>query len=947
MKITQKLIKHLVLLTGIFICFTTYAQEVGIDNSVYIGKLDNGLRYYIQHNEKPSKKLELRLVINAGSLQETDAQRGLAHFTEHMMFNGTKSYPKNDLVDRLESMGIAFGADLNAYTSFDETVYILPIPTENRANVEEGFKILKEWAGDALLTDSDIDAERTVILEENRLNKGVDRRMYEKFFPNLFNHTLYAYRLPIGLEKVIKEAPYQEFRDFYKTWYRPNLMAVVAVGDITVAEGEALIKKYFSTLTNPEEIAERKDITATKYAENDVMILTDQEATNYSATFYFSPLKVDRPNSVQTYRANILQALFASALNRRLGALKEQANPPFASAFIGIDGYMRGYEGTIVGVSPTTDMNLAIKTVMTEMNRMAAHGITEQELATGKKMLLASAENQLKEKDATNSSYFVGQYVNHFLNGTPAEGQELKYDYYSKMLPSITVAEVNKEIKKWLDVNNTFFGTITGPDSGKIEMPAKKEVLKDIKEALTTEVLAHQAKAESESLVDLAALQAQKGNIISETYDEALDVTYYELSNGVKVALKTTDFKNDEIVMVADNYGGNSLFNTTASQNKENAFFASNMLDVLGYGEFTPSELKTFLAGKSVSVNLSMDKTSSTVSASSTVKDVETMMQLLYLKMNGLRKDEQLFQSTINTFKTQLSMLSKDPNTAFVDTLVKVLYKNSPLSPVVVPNEAMMSKMNLDEVYKIYEASFKNAASDFYYVFTGNIDKEVFKNYLELYLGALAPSAQKNHWVDNGLRPVQGFNDFVYHKGVEEKALILQFTHGKIDYSQDLELKAQMLGEILNFKIIEEVREKLGAIYGGGFNVDVRKVPYPYYQIALQLPCGPDNVDTILKTVNLELKKIRQEGVSEKDLEKVKAIYTEKFRTSLESNSAWAQRILMFNRWDYDKERFLHYNEILDKVSNNDIKAVANLLFAGVNSNIFLGTLYPENYEKK
>lgn len=940
------LLRYLWLLAGLLGVMSVQAQEVGISNDVYVGRLENGLKYYIHPNAKPSKKLELRLVVNAGSLQETEAQRGVAHFTEHMLFNGTRSYPKNSLVDRLESMGIAFGADLNAYTSFDETVYILPVPTENRANVEEGFKILKEWAGDALLTDEEIDAERTIVLEESRLSKSADRRMYEQYLPGLFNHTLYADRLPIGLDKIIAEAPYSTFRSFYKEWYRPDLMAVIAVGDITVEEAETLIRKYFTALENPAVEKPRAVVSMQPYEKSEAMVLTDKEATAYNTTIYFSPRPVERPLSVQTYRSNIIKGLFTNALNRRLAALKEQARPPFAAGYVEIDDYIRGYEGLTVDITPAADMKTAVTAVLMEVNRMYRYGITAEELETGKKVMLAAVQNQLKEKDATASGTLVSRYISHFLNSTPIEGQELQFGYYNQMLPNISVEEVNKELRDWLDIQRTFFAVMTGPAAGQLPLLSEKETVKLVQEVLKREVTPYVARERKEALVNVGALELQKGSILKETYDKELDVVYYELANGVKVALKSTGYQNDEIIMTADNYGGTSRYNTTEDPSKESAFFASMLLDQLGYGDFTPSDLEVYMAGKNAAVSLEMSKVSSKVNGVATVQDLEAMMQLLHLKLTALRKDEQQFESFVNTFKTQLSIMSKDPSTAFMDTLVKAYYNNNHLAPLVVPNEQILQKMNLDKIYAIYEAAFKHTAADFFYVFTGNIDKSIFEKYMLLYLGSLPASTGQLMWTDNGVRPAQGFQEFEYYAGIEDKAVILQITHGKIDYSHDLELKANMLMEILNFKIIEQVREKLGAIYGGGFVINIEKVPYQNYQIYLQLPCGPANVDTILYTVQTELNKLRKEGITQKDLDKVVANYIQVYRTSLESNEDWAERILNINRWEQDKDRFLHFTDVLGNITVHDIKATANLLLGGVSSNIFMGVLYPQGYKK-
>lgn len=924
----------------------SFAQEIGIRDDVMIGRLDNGLKYYIHPNAKPSKKLELRLIVNAGSMQETDAQRGLAHFIEHLMFNGTKSYPKNTLVDKLETMGIAFGADLNAMTSFDETIYILPIPTENKANVEEGFKILKEWAGDALLLDEDIDEERKVILEESRLYKSADRRFYEKYFPQLFNYTRYAERLPIGIDSIIQNAPYQEFKNFYKEWYRPNLMAVVAVGDITFEEGEALIKKYFGDLTNPQVSTPRATITIPPYEKSTAKVLTDKEASSYEATIYFSVAPTPNPKSIQTYRANLLKGIFQMAINRRLAQIKEQEEPPYASAGVYLGSLARENEGLVVSLSPTEDMNIAITAVMTELNRMLTFGISPEELEQGKKALFASAENQLKERNLTSSSVWVDQYVSNFLNQTPIEGPELRLQYLQSMMPSVDKNEVDNFIKSVIKREQTFFATITGPDTRSIKLPTDREVVKLIETALQKEVTPYEAPQLATSLVDVTALKEQKGSILNTTHDSAIGTTYYELSNGLKVALKTTNFKNDEIVFKAENYGGASQYLTSQNLQKENAFFVSNLIDMLGYGDFTPTQLNAYLTGKRVSVRLGMGEISNYVGGASSVADLETLFQLIHLKMTSLRKDEALLKGTINTFKLQLENLRQDPQMVFLDTISKVFYNNNPLAPLNLPTVAMLSKISMDSIAAIYDKEFKQSSSRFFYTFVGNIDEALFKEYITTYLATLPTATHTSNWVDNGLRPAQGYTELNYFGGVEEKALLFQTVHGKIDYSPDLYLKANMLVDILNFKVIEEIREKMGAIYGGGFSVEMSKYPHPYYQLSLQMPCGPQNVDTIMSAINHALEQIKKEGVSQKDLDKVITNYQENYRVSLESNRNWLSEIINMQLWEKDKERFLNYKSVLSKITTSDIKATANLLFGGVNSNIFIATMYPEAYSK-
>lgn len=915
--------------------FGVVAQVLSTTDEVRIGTLENGMKYYIHPNAKPQKKVELRLVVSAGSMQEEEDQLGIAHFTEHMLFNGTKSFPKNMLVDTLQKMGIAFGADLNAYTSFDETVYMLPIPSENRAYIETGFKILREWAGEANMFPADIDAERGVVFEESRSSKGADQRMYKKYFPNLFAGTLYADRLPIGSDSIIKHAPYSAFERFYKTWYRPNLMALIVVGDISMDEGEALVKKYFSDFQNPATIVEKEVITVEKYEKSKAMVLSDKEATGYSFQLFFSNQAKSKPNTIQTYRQNIVNSLFASIVNSRFSDMREVADPPFANAGVGIYSNMKGYECFVVTATPTNNMNLTIETVITELNRVQKHGVTQDELDFQRKRLMSNLENAIKGKANITSEAIVYDYIANFLEGAPMPSLEQEQSYYNTIVPTITVAEINKAAQSWIDQSNTFFALITGPDTRKIKLPTDREVVAAIEQNLAKEVGEYNAKALKQQLIteELVA-----GKIVSESTDTAFDATTFVLDNGIQVTYKKTALKDDQIRMMAIKKGGTNAYSEGVT--KPNAMFASLVLDQVGYGGFTPNDMRKFLSDKKANVGLGMSETHNTLSGSSNEQDFETLMQLIHLKLTSLNYDTTLFNGFINTYKTQLSFLGLDPTYAFLDTLNKVYYKNDAKAPIVLPTPEMFETLDLNVITDIYNKEFKNTDGLHFY-FVGSLNPDTVKQFAQLYLGSLKNNNTQPKFIDNGLRAIQGFNELEIAKGADDKSLIVQIYHGELDYNEDLALKASILSEILNIKIIEDIRENLAAIYSGGTGIEFEKDPYSYYKLTLQLPCGPESVDTVLYTLQSELNKLKKEGISEVDLNKVKTNLVTKYKENIQNNEFWMNRLANVYSMEGDKDFYLNYLQILDKISPNDIKATANIIFGGPTSNVFQAVLKP------
>lgn len=929
----------LFLLAGFSVSAQNLEQKLPIDPNVKIGKLSNGLTYYIRNNKKPEKKLELRLVVNAGSILEDPDQLGIAHFTEHMAFNGTKNFKKNDIVSFLQSIGVGFGNDLNAYTSFDETVYILPIPVDNPENIEKGFQVLEDWAHNVTFTNEDIDGERAVVLEESRLGKGAQDRMYRKIYPQVFAGSLYADRLPIGLDSIIKNQKYDVIKRFYKDWYRPNLMAVVVVGDIEINKAEELIKKYFSNLQNPTNERERFTPVINPYTESTAEIVTDKEATNYSYLMLTSAHKVAPTSTLGEYKKDIVKNIFSSLFNQRLRELTQKENPPFLFASGGFSTLVRGYESFFASITTGNKSNLdGLVAFQTELERVKRFGFLQSELDRAKKNLLNEIERQFKEKDKTESSSYVDEYVRNFLAHEPIPGIDNELTYYKELLPTITLNDINA-LAKTLDKNEQSFIALTGPEpTADVVLPTTTQIL-----AVQTLVDSLDLKPYEEKEISSSLLpQAPKpGKVVETSTNKVLGTTDFTLSNGVTVTLKQTDFKNDQILISGIRAGGKNKYGL---DDKYNVEYMIQVISSMGFGDFNPVDLKKALTGKTVNLSPTFSETSEGFQGSSAVKDVESLMQLIYLTSTAPRIDTGLYKSFVQKNKAQLAFLSANPQVVFIDSLFNTFFNHNPLAPILVPKPAYFDKVNLDRILKIYHDVYGNA-DKMHFTVVGSISKEDLQPLLEKYIASLPSKPATFNVVDNKVRPIKGKVDVKVHKGKDPKALIVAIFSGETPYSELLELKGNVISDLLNITIIEELREEIQGIYGGGTQFSMEKQPYSNYTMILQLPCGPEKVDTLLYAANTEIQEMIKDGPSKENLDKVKKQLIEKYKTDVKENGTWLNRLLQFYFSGKNPDFFLNYEKYVNALTIKEIHEAAKILLT--TKNVVTGILLPEKTTEK
>lgn len=909
-------------------------EKLPLDPKVKMGKLENGLTYYIRENNKPEQHVELRLVLNAGSINEDDDQSGLAHMCEHMAFNGTTHFKKNEIVSFLQDIGVSFGNDLNAQTSFDETIYILPIPTGKPDNLEKGFQVLEDWAHNVTYLTEDIEGERAIILEESRRGKGSFDRMFQKYFPKVFEGSKYAVRLPIGKDSLIKNFSPDVIRRFYHDWYRPDLMAVVVVGDITTAAAEELIKKHFAGLHNPASERPRENAIVYPYKESSAMVLTDKEATSTSIILIYPSEKSEASATVKNFRDDQVEQLFSTMLNLRLQELTQKANPPFIGAGGGFNGLVRGYKSFIVNISAgTNDPINALRAAAQEVERVKKYGFTASELDRVKKVVLASYERAYNNRDKNESENYVEEYINHFLEQEPSPGIEKEYEYIKAILPSISIDEINALSGK-LKAQQNYFAVMTGPEAKAGEKSATEEELKQtIAAAEKADLKPYEEKTVAASLLKTIP---KSGKVISSVINKTTGTTELKLSNGVMVTLKPTDFKNDQVLMGAKRAGGK---NNYGLKDKYNAEYAVQVVNSMGVGDFSPTDLKKALAGKTASVSPQFGYTFEGVRGNSSVKDMETMFQLLYLNMTSPRMDTTLSKSFIQRNKSQYAMLGANPQAAFVDTLYKTFYNKNVLAPVFVPNSTYFDKINVSRAVEIYKERFGNV-SGMNFVFVGSFKTEQIIPLIEKYVASLPSVPKKFTYADNKVRPIAGNKKLLINKGKEQKSLIVQIFTGEVPYSDDLDLKAQALTGALNIRVIEELREKIQGIYSGGISGGLQKLPYAHFQFITQLPCGPEKADTLLKAMRIEINKLIKNGPSEENLKKVKQQWLEDHKKAKEENEEWLE-VLLDNKFPGSNiNYFLKYENYVKKITTKDVQKAAALML--IEKNTFTGLLMPE-----
>jgi zinc protease len=902
------------------------------DPAVTVGTLSNGMRFYIRQNHKPEKRAELRLVVNAGSVLEDEDQRGLAHMVEHMAFRGTKKFARNQISSYLESIGMRYGPDINAFTSFDETVYMITIPTDTAAIVDKGFQILAEWAHNVAFEPSQIEKERPVVIEEWRLGQGAENRMQNKWFPVLFAGSQYGERLPIGLKSVLETYSPATLRRFYDTWYRPDLMAVVAVGDFDKAKVEALIRRYLGAIpraTNPQP---RPLFPVPEHDSTLVSINTDREATRTVIRLLYKQPK--RTNTTAaTYRQNLVEQLFGAMFNDRFSEITQRPNPPFINAFAAQGDLVRSAESfSLTAIVADNGIQRGLNALLTEGERVKRYGFLQSELDRTRKDLRRGIEQAYAERDKTNSSVYAASYVSAFLESQPSTSIQYDLDAVTRLLPGITLAEVNKLAAEWMTERNRVLAT-TSPEKPGIVTPSRGELLLSFDAVKGADVSAYTEVAPSGQLVEKDPIG---GKVVAEKQVKEVGITEWKLSNGVRVLLKPTDFNADQIAFTAYSPGGASLL-------PDAAYIAASAADLIpttsGVGNFTVIDLQKYLAGKQVSVYPSIDDLSQGISGSASQRDVDTMLQLVYLYFTQPRLDTALVNTFLGRFRGILANRSASPEAAFSDTLQVTMAQHSPREQPV--SAATLDRIDPFKSFDFYKQRFADA-SGFTFVFVGNFQPDSIKPLIEKWLGALPSINRKETWRDTGVRPPSGVVQRVVKKGAEPKARTALIFTGPFEYTRQNRYHLSALAELLNIKLRETLRENLGGTYGVSVNPGASKDPQPSYRFTIGFGSAPERLEALTSAALAQIDSIKRFGTTPEYLTKVKEAALRARETAIKQNGYWLAQISTFDQSGWPLAEIPNGDKLISSLTIKDLKDAA-IKYLRTNNYVRV-SLYPENF---
>ena len=900
-----------------------------VDKNVRIGQLDNGLTYYIRHNKLPENRAEFYIAQKVGSILEEPQQRGLAHFLEHMAFNGTKNFPGDDkglgVIPWCETVGIKFGTNLNAYTSIDEAVYnISNAPIDRTGVLDSCLLILHDWSNYILLKDDEIDKERGVIREEWRSRNSGMLRVYTDLLPTIYQGDKYADCMPIGSIDVINNFPYKDIRDYYHKWYRPDLQGIVIVGDIDVDTVEAKLKAVFADVQKPVNPAERTYYPVTDNKEPIVAIGTDKEVDDPSIEIYFKQDATpdSEKNNVGYLASQYMTSMISSMLNARLNELVQSANPPFtrASSYYSDFFVAKTKEAFALSASSKADgIETALKTLLQETERARRFGFTESEYARARANYLQSLESAYNEREKTKHGSYVREYVQNFLNGEPIPGIEAEYAMMNQLAPNIPLQAMNMVMQQLVPDSNQVV-IIAGPAKEGLKYPTKEEVINLLKGMKDLDLQAYVDKVSDEPLMKEAP---KGGKIISEKEGDIYGSTKLVLSNGVTVYVKKTDFKADEIRMKGTSLGGKSIF---PDKDALNFAVMDNVIAVGGLGNFSQVDLTKVLAGKKVSVNAGLGATTENVFGTCSPKDFETMMQLTYLTFTAPRKDAEAFESFKNRMKAQLESAQANPLSSINDSLQKAMYNNHPR--VVMMKPEMVDQIDYDRILEMYNDRFKDA-SDFTFYFVGNIDLETAKPLIAEYLGALPAINRKETFKDTKMSIRKGVYKNEYAKEQQTPTATIVFLYsGKAPYTLKNDILLSFATQVLDMVYTEEVREKEGGTYGVNCFGDLQK--YPKEQLLLQIvfQTDPAKKDKLAGIVVDELKKLAAEGPSDVHLQKVKEYMLKKYADNQKENGYWMNNLNDYFYYGMDMTE--GYTDIVNSITAKDIqKFVSDLLKQG------------------
>jgi zinc protease len=885
-----------------------------IDSNIRYGVLENGLTYYVRHNAEPANRAELWLAINAGSLLEDEDQLGLAHFLEHMLFNGTERFPEQALIDFFETVGMSFGPDINAYTSFDETVYQLRFPLDDPEIVQTAFEVLEDWAAYATIDAVEVEAERGVIIEEERLrDQNAGGRVRNQIIPVLLGDSLYAERLPIGDMEIVRTASAETIRRFYEDWYRPDLMAVVAVGDFDVDEFEAMIHEHFSDLPQPEEPRERLTFNVPDHEETRYLVISDPEYPVSTVEISYKQ-EAHEGQTVGDYRQLLVQFLFDDLFNFRLDEIGRQADSPFIAAYYSRSNLVRPVDSIDIGAQVRDEEILeGLDGILTEVERIRRHGFTESELERSKIEMLSFYRRMYNNRENWESESYAAEYLRNFFTDEPIPGIARELQIAEALLPGITLDEVNDLVEDLVGEENRTV-LVIAPEKEELTLPAESDLVEVIAAVEEKDLDPYADVDVAGELVSEVPLPV---DVLERSEIEELGITEIELTNGVRVIMKPTNF-TQQVLFAGISPGGSSL---VADDEYLEASFISNIVSESGLGDFERTELNRLLTGRGVGVSPGIENLTESMGGGAPPDELEPMFQLIYLYFTAPRADDAAFA----TFQDQLIAFLRNrdltPSAALQDRLMQILYGDS--IRYSVPTVEQINDLDLDRAIEIYQERFADA-SDFTFVFVGDFDVDVLTDYAQTYLATLPTLDREETWQDTQPDPPSGVIEEAVYAGQEEQSIVQLLFTGPFepDYESGLQLRA--LETVLDILIREDLREQRGGVYASFASAEQETEPDQLYSVQVAFSTDPERVDELVAAVFELIDQVQNDGPSAELMTKATAQMIRDRELALEDNSFWLEALADYAfDSETDLRKILSYEEDVLALSAAEIQALA------------------------
>jgi len=903
------------------------ADTLPRDTSVVIGRLANGLTYYVRRNAEPQRRAELRLVVNAGSLLEDPDQRGLAHVVEHMAFNGTRRFAGQQIVQFLEGVGMRFGPDVNAYTGFDETVYMLTLPTDTAGVVAKGLDILEDWAGAIAFDTAEVRRERGVVIEEWRLGRGAGARIQAKQFPVLFAGSRYAERLPIGDPDIIRGATVETIRRFYREWYRPDLMAVVAVGDFDPRQVEAMIRERFGRIPARTDARPRTAFDVPAHADTRYSIATDREATGTSVDVVRTvPSRIRRTRAA--YRESLVEGLYASMLDRRMSDIIQRPNAPFLDVSTFRGSLVRPVDAYYLSARvPDGGAARGLAALLAEGERAARFGFTQPELDRARAQLLRQWEQIYAERGKETSADYAGRYAGHFLYRGSLLSTDTEYALNRDLLPAIRLLEVDSVGRRALATTDRTI-LVVAPDTTPV--PTERQLAALLDSATRAPLTAYADSVSTEPLLDR---EPAPGRIVQTTATPEIGVTEWRLQNGVRVVLKPTDFKQDEILLAARSPGGTSLLPDSALRHAQTA---SAAVAVGGVGRLSVTDLVKRLSGQAVSVGTSVNDLGESVGGYASPRDVETLFQLVYLYMTQPRRDSVAWEAYIQRGRSAMRDRGASPEGAWRDTLNAVMTQDHVRERPFTA--ATFDSLSLDRALAIYRERFADAG-DFTFYLVGAFNPDSIRPYVERYLGALPSTGRKETWRDVGIRPPAGVVQRTVRRGVEPKSRTSIIFSGPAVADRRNSSLLRTLADVLEIRLRERLREEMSGTYGVSVGGGVIREPAQEYRFSIDFGASPERLSELTRAVFAEIDSVKANGVTASELQKVREAQRREREVAVRENNWWLSALMGYdqNGWD---PRLIPSPPLSQTLSSSDLQAAARQYLD--TSRYVQVSLYPE-----